>query len=119
MNERSEADNPISIMENLFNKAESYYHLSIEVSKLKALEKSTLMVTKIISKLILMLVILLILLFLSMGLAFYLGELFGKTYYGFLIVSGIYVLIFVFFYYSLYELLLQPVSKLFSEYFNK
>lgn len=119
MNETSEAENPVSVMENLFNKAEDYYHLCIEVSKLKALEKTTLIATNIISKLVLLLLILLILVFLSMGLAFYLGDLLGKNHFGFLIVSGLYVLTFFFSYNYLYGLLLHPVSKLFSEYLKK
>lgn len=80
-----------TLIESLLASIESYVKTSYQLTKLKAVEKITLILTSLMSWLIIGAVLLLFALFSSIGLAFYLGELLGKMYYGFLLMAIIYL----------------------------
>ena len=82
-----------SLIETLFEKLEAYAKINLDLFRLKAINISADMVSSIASKLVVFVVIILIVISLNTGLAFWIGDMLGKTYYGFFIVAAFYVLV--------------------------
>ena len=82
-----------SLIETLFEKIEDYGKINLELFKLKAINTSADLVSSIVSKLAVFVVIIIIVISLNTGLALWIGDLLGKSYYGFFIVAAFYVLI--------------------------
>lgn len=74
----------------LLDKAEEYGKSGIELLKLKALDKSSDVISSVIPHSVVFLLISTFLIFLNLGVAFGLGEALGKPYFGFLIVAAFY-----------------------------
>ena len=81
------------LIEVLFEKVESYTKTTLELYRLKAIDKITDVFATIASSLIIAVIIVLFFILFSIGLALYLGELLGKNYYGFFALGGFYALI--------------------------
>ncbi|CAM4096468.1 hypothetical protein FLAN108750_10025 [Flavobacterium antarcticum] len=81
------------LIEMLFEKVESYTKTSLELYRLKAIDKITDVFATIASGMIIALIIALFFILISVGLALYLGEVLGKTYYGFFALGGFYALV--------------------------
>jgi len=99
-----------TLIESLFEKADSYAKTNIDLFKLKAIDKSADVVSTILAKLAIIFVILLIFLLLNFGLSLWIGELLGKSYLGFLIVAAFYVLVALILYFKRYSILKTPVN---------
>jgi len=80
-------ENSITAIENLIEKAGSYYKITLELYKYEAVYKLADIFSDLAVKLILTIVVVLFLLFIEIGLALFLGEHFGKVYYGFIVVG--------------------------------
>jgi hypothetical protein len=80
-------------LESLLDKAKEYGITTFELAKLKAIDKSTDIVSSLVPSLIFLLLTGTFLLFLNLGLALWLGEVLGKTFYGFFIVAGFYIIL--------------------------
>ncbi|MCX6254062.1 MAG: hypothetical protein NTV31_06235 [Bacteroidia bacterium] len=78
------------LLESLLERASEYGKTSYELVKLKALDKTSDVVSSIVPHSVVLVIIVSFLLFLNLGLAFWLGELLGKTYLGFFVVAGFY-----------------------------
>jgi len=104
-----------NLFDILVEKIERYFSITVELTKLKSLEKSAIIVSFILSRLALILMLSFFILFCSLGLAVYLGELCGKIYYGFFIVSAVFLVLALLVHLVLFKLLLKPVSKVFIE----
>ena len=85
--------NKAVLIEMLFEKVESYTKTTLELYRLKAIDKLTDVFATIASSLIIAVIIALFFILFSIGLALYLGELLGKNYYGFFALGGLYALI--------------------------
>lgn len=83
----------VIIVEMLIEKIEEYAKTSVELYKLKAVDKGTDIFTSIASRTIIFFIVTLFFLLITFGLCYYLGEVLGKTYYGFFAVAGIYFVI--------------------------
>lgn len=81
------------IIEPLFERAEAYGKTSYELIKLKTLDKTANVMSIFVSKGIVVLVFYMFLALLNIGAALWLGELFGKLYYGFFCIAGFYAII--------------------------
>jgi hypothetical protein len=81
------------LIEMLFEKVESYVKTTFELYRLKAIDKVTDIFATIASTIIVVVIIALSFILISVGLALFLGELLGKSYYGFFLVGGVYGLI--------------------------
>lgn len=81
------------VIEMLIDKAEQYGKTSIELYKLKAIDKSTDVFASLASRTVILVIISLFFILLTIAIALYLGDILGKTYYGFFIVSGFYGLV--------------------------
>ncbi|MBK9105661.1 MAG: hypothetical protein IPL92_14110 [Saprospiraceae bacterium] len=100
-------DSPVTEVEELFERLETYSKTTFELAKLKSLEVTTMIVTSLLSKLMVAVAAALFLIVFNIGLSIYLGELLGKPYYGYFLVAMIDLLLAV-----LLHLFFQPlISK--------
>jgi hypothetical protein len=104
-----------NLLETLLERASEYGKTSIELTRLKALDKTTEIVSSIIPLSVVILLVASSLLFLNLGLAFWLGEVLGKIYYGFFIVAAFYVLAGIFIHFFLHKW----IKRLVGDYFIK
>ena len=86
-------DEQSGLIESLIEKGEQYGKTTLELLKLKTLDKSADVVSNLVSWLIVVIFAVLFFLILNIGIALWLGELLGKSYYGFFVVSGFYALL--------------------------
>jgi hypothetical protein len=105
-------ETPSSIIETLVERAERYGKTSYELTKLKSLETTTIIVSSLLSRLGVLVMLSLFALFLNIGIALMLGDILGKSYYGFLIVSGFYLITGIVFYFFLNKWIKKPISDL-------
>ena len=80
-------------IESLLKLTESYGKTNIELIKLKAVDKSGDVISTFFSNFLLLSLIIFLLFTLTVAFSLWIGELIGKTYYGFLVVAGFYALI--------------------------
>jgi hypothetical protein len=81
-----------NLLELLLERATDYGKTSVELVKLKALDKTTDLVSSIVPFSVFIVLISIFMLFLNLGIAFWLGEILGKVFYGFFIVAAFYIL---------------------------
>ena len=82
-----------SIIEPLIERAEAYGKTSFELLRLKALNKTADVSSTLFSRTLFVLVIAIFAFTINIAIALWLGDLLGKAYYGFLIVSGFYAIV--------------------------
>lgn len=104
-----------NLLGSLIDIATDYGETSIELVKLKVLDKTTDIVSSLIPLFIVVVFILSFLLFLNLGIAFWLGDIIGKTVYGFLVVAGFYIIAAIFLRLFLYKW----IKKLVGDYLVK
>jgi hypothetical protein len=80
------------LLESLLERLNDYGQTSLELVKLKAIDKSSEVVSSFIPHSVVFIMIASFILFLNLGLAFWLGDILGKIYLGFLVVAAFYVL---------------------------
>ncbi|MDZ4845864.1 MAG: hypothetical protein SH857_09970 [Chitinophagales bacterium] len=103
---------PASQIESLFERVESYSKTSYELSKLKTVEMFTLVITELVSRLSAIIMLSLFALVLNIGIALMLGEMLGKSYYGFFIVAAFYLVGGIVLHFFLHKWIKKPVSEL-------
>lgn len=101
-----------TVIETLYGQTEEYGKTSFELAKLKSLETTTVVVSTLISRLSVVVMLLLFVLVLNIGIALWLGELLGRTYYGFFIIAGFYLLTGLMFHFFLHRWIKKPISEL-------
>lgn len=99
-------------IETLYERAEAYGKTTYELSKLKALETTTTVVTSLVSRLSVILMISMFALVFNIGIALLLGELLGKSYYGFFIVAAFYLVAGIVLHFFLHKWIRKPLSDL-------
>ncbi len=99
------------LIEELIEKVEQYGKTTIELVKLKTLDKSSDVISNLISWLIIATFAVLFFLILNIGLALWIGELMGKSYYGFFVISGFYALLALVFGIFRKQLIKNPVNN--------
>lgn len=104
-------DEQQSLIESLIEKGEQYGKTTIELLKLKTLDKSADVVSTLISWSIVIIFAVLFFLILNIGVALWIGELMGKSYYGFFAVSGFYALLGIIFSIFRKQLVKNPVNN--------
>ena len=98
-------------IESLIEKGEQYGKTTLELLKLKTLDKSADVASNMVSWLIVIIFAVLFFLILNIGVALWLGELLGKSYYGFFVVSGFYALMALIFGVFRKKLIKEPVNN--------
>jgi len=101
----------VTLIESLVEKAENYADSSIDLLKLKAIDKSSDMVSSLVSTLIIAAVVLCITFMVNIGAALWIGELIGNAYYGFFIVAFFYILVVIVLCIFKSELLKMPLRN--------
>ncbi len=100
-----------SHVEVLLETGSDYARKKIELYKLKAIDKSADIVSTIAADITIVSILILFVLVINIGLALWLGELLGRTYYGFFVVAGFYLLSGIIFYTFRDKLIKYPVRN--------
>ncbi len=102
-------ENQNSSIEALWDKVRSYVETRIELVKLKAIDKSSSVISGLASMIIVVMSCFIFLGLFNIGLALLLGELLGKAYYGFFVLAGLYLIIGLVLYKSRDKILKTPI----------
>lgn len=105
-------ETPSGPIESLFEKVETYGKTTYELSKLKLLETSTVVVSSLLARLSVVIMLSMFALVLSVAVALFLGEVLGKSYYGFLIVAAFYLLAGIVLHFFLHRWIKEPISEI-------
>jgi fatty acid desaturase len=81
------------LLESLVDRATDYGKTSYELVKLKAVDKTSDVVSSVVPHAFVLILTASFMLFLNFGLAFWLGEILGKVFYGFFIVAAFYIFV--------------------------
>jgi uncharacterized membrane protein len=92
-----------NLLRSLLDVATDYGETSIELVRLKVLDKTTDLVSSLVPFSIVIILLVSFLLFVNLGIAFWLGEILGKTFYGFLVVAVFYLIAAIFIRIFLYK----------------
>jgi ABC-type multidrug transport system permease subunit len=85
--------NERDLIESLIGNSSEYAKTRLDLIKLKAVDKSSDIVSSVLSFIPLVLIAALVFFFLNIGLALLVGDLLGKSYWGFLILTLVYVIV--------------------------
>jgi len=99
------------LIESLIEKGEQYGKTSLKLLKLKTIDKSADVGSNIISWLVVFVFAVLFFLILNIGIALWIGELLGKSYWGFFIVSGFYAILGLISYVFRKQFLKMPINN--------
>ncbi|MBP0903669.1 hypothetical protein ACFSKN_03705 [Mariniflexile gromovii] len=99
-------------IESLYEKAKDYAEINVELVKLRTIDKTADVVSSLVVRLIIFLGVAMFLLFVNISLGLYIGDLLGKDYLGFLVVSGIYLLITVILSVSRNKIIKVPITNM-------
>lgn len=99
-----------SFFEPLIERATEYGKTSVELYKLKAIEKTSDVASTMVSRMLAVMALGLFMLMISVGAAFWLGEILGKVYYGFLCVGGFYGVLGLVLYFILHKWVKERTS---------
>jgi len=105
-------ETPADSIESLFERAETYGRTTFELSKLKLLETTNIVVTSLIARLSTILMVAMFSFVLSIAVALWLGDILGKAHYGFFIVAGFYLLAGLVLHFFLHRWVKTPISEL-------
>lgn len=81
-----------NIFDSLLEKASEYGKTSYELVKLKTVDRTSEVVSTLIPHTLVFILIATFVIFLNVGVAIWLGDLLGKIFYGFFVVSAFYII---------------------------
>jgi len=100
-----------NLIESLIEKGEQYGKTTLELIKLKTIDKSADVASTLVSWVIVIVLIVLFFFIINIGLALWIGELLGKSYYGFFVIAGFYALLSIIFGLFREKLIKKPVNN--------
>jgi len=86
-------DNQATTIEMLFERAQDYTRTTVELTKLNVIDKSADVLSSLLSRLTVLIVVAMFALLVNIGLSIWIGELLGKTYYGYFVVGSVYFIL--------------------------
>jgi hypothetical protein len=101
----------VTTIELLFERAEDYVRTTAEITKLNVIDKSADVLSSLLSQMAVAIVVILFSLLLNIGVSLWLGEVLGKSYYGFFIVSGCHLILAILLYSYKNVWIKMPVSN--------
>ncbi|MDD2675622.1 hypothetical protein DR871_007130 [Flavobacterium petrolei] len=104
-------ENNATTIEMLFERAENYTKTTVELARLNVVDKTADVVSSLISRIAVSIVFAMFAFLVNIGLSLWIGELVGKIYYGFFIVSSFYLLIAIILYIFKNEWIKMPISN--------
>lgn len=102
-----------NLIDTLLERATDFGKTSWELAKLKAVDKTTDVVSSFLPYLVVFVLISTFMLFINVGLAIWLGEVLGKLYYGFFVVAAFYGLVGAIIHFFLHDWLKKGISNSF------
>lgn len=81
------------LIESLLERVTEYGNTSLELAKLRALDKTSDVVSSVIPHYVVFILYASFIFFFSLGLAFWLGEILGSTYFGLFVIAALYGII--------------------------
>jgi ABC-type uncharacterized transport system fused permease/ATPase subunit len=78
------------MIETLLEEVGEYGKTSYELARLKAIDKTSDVISSLLAHSVVLIIFLSFMLFLSLGFAVWLGQILGKIYYGFFLIAGFY-----------------------------
>jgi uncharacterized membrane protein len=81
------------LIDSLLEKTTEFVKTSIELAKLKALDKTADVVSTLIPQTIVFILVSTFVIFLNLGIALWLGDILNNSYYGFFVVAGFYAFV--------------------------
>lgn len=79
-----------NFIESLMESVTDYGQTSMELAKLKALDKTSQVMSSLLFNAVVLIIISLFALFLNFGLAIWIGQILGEFYFGFFALAGFY-----------------------------
>ncbi len=104
-------ENKEDMIEELVNRAEAYARSTHELGRLKALEKTTSLLTSFASSLVVLVLITMFVVILSISVALFLGQQTGNNYLGFLYVAIFYLIVGILFHLFRESWVKKPMSE--------
>lgn len=104
-------ENRTKFIDPLVEKATEYGKTSYELIKLRTIDKSASLVSTLISRVAAVLFFLMFVLVFTIGAALWLGDLLGKSYYGFFCIAGFYAIISVVLYFFMHNTIKNKVNN--------
>jgi len=101
------------LIESLLERTVEYGKTSFELVKLKALDKTSDVVSTVIPHTTVIVLIASFMLFFNLGLAFWLGEILGKIYFGFFVVAAFYGISAIVLHFFMYKWLKKHIGNYF------
>ena len=101
------------LFEILLERVADYLKTTVELVKLKAVEKISDLGSSLIPNAFIIGILIAALLFLNVALSFWLGDIFGNTYFGFLVVGTFHFLVAIILRLFFFKKLKQTFSRLF------
>ena len=83
----------MKLIKSLLESTLKYGLAEIELTKLKALNKTSDVVSSLIPHAFVFFIVILFLLFFNLGLAFWLGDIIGNNFYGFFVIAAFYAVV--------------------------
>ena len=105
-------DNIATNFEQLYNKAVLYTKTSLELAKLKAIDKTSDIISSLAVIISISMIVAMFTLFLNIGIALWIGEILNTLSLGFLIISGFYVIVAIIVYVLRKSLIKEPIDNL-------
>ncbi|MEL7588342.1 MAG: hypothetical protein AAGU19_16655 [Prolixibacteraceae bacterium] len=99
------------MIESLIEKSEQYGKTTIELLKLKTLDKSADVASSLVSWIVVFVFAALFFLMLNIGLALWIGYQLGESYYGFFVVAGFYAVLTLLFALFRKQFVKRPVNN--------
>jgi len=99
------------LIETLFERTVEYGKTSFELVKLQALDKTTDVVSSFVPHSVVFVLVASFVLFFNVGLAFWLGEILGKVYFGFFVVAAFYGIIAIVIHFFMHKRLKKMVGN--------
>lgn len=104
-------ENDPTTIEELYYKLKDYGETTVDLLKLKAINKVSGVSSSIITSIILLVLLFLVLICLSIGFALLIGVWLGHAYWGFFIMSALYIIIGLILFGARKKILKEPISN--------
>ena len=85
-------ENETTIVEELFYKLKDYGQTTLDLYKLKAISKVSGIVSRAITSILLLVLLFLVMICVTIGLSLLIGEWLGHAYWGFFIMTAVYII---------------------------
>lgn len=105
-----EKENIMDSFESLLESAADYGKTSYDLVRLKTIYKTSDVVSSLIPHAIVYIIFMSFLLFLNLGVAFWLGKIFGNTFYGFFVVAAFYAIMTLFVHFFMHDRIKNRIS---------